>query len=148
MSQILFHAKSTTCISTVGTSNIERFPEDFIVELTLKEFETLRCQIGTSNWDSIRYAPMAFTEQGIAMLSSVLNSRQAIAVNIQIIRVFVWMRELIQSNKDLEVRMGEPEQRITGHNERITKIFEYLEQFITQTIERRRIGFRNRNEPE
>ena len=90
---------------------------------------------------------MAFTEQGIAMLSSVLKSKQAIEVNIQIIRVFVRMREMIQSNKDLVLRMEELEQKITGQDDRITLLFEYLEQFITQTTERRRIGFR-RNEDE
>jgi len=71
--------------------NIERFPEDFMFELSSNEFENLRCQTGTSRWESTRYAPMAFTEQGIAMLSSVLKSKQAIAVNIQIIRVFIRM---------------------------------------------------------
>jgi phage regulator Rha-like protein len=126
--------------------NIDRFPEDFMFELSSNEFENLRCQFGTSAWESTRYAPMAFTEQGIAMLSSVLNSRQAIAVNIQIIRVFVRMRELIQTNKYLERRMEELEQRITGHNERITLLFEYLEQFINQTTDRRKIGFKRKNE--
>ncbi len=91
---------------------------------------------------------MAFTEQGIAMLSSVLNSKQAFAVNIQIIRVFVRMREMIQSNKDLESWMEELEQRITGHDERITLLFEYLEQFINQITERKRIGYKRYDEPE
>jgi hypothetical protein len=126
--------------------NMDRFPEDFMFELSSNEFENLRCQFGTSSWESTRYAPMAFTEQGIAMLSSVLNSQQAIAVNIQIIRVFVRMRELIQTNKKLERRLEELEQRITGHDERITLLFEYLEQFINQTTGRRRIGFKRKNE--
>ncbi|MEO6733312.1 MAG: ORF6N domain-containing protein [Ferruginibacter sp.] len=68
--------------------NQERFPKDFMFELTKKEFENLRSQSGTSSWGGTRYMPMAFTEQGVAMLSSVLNSPTAIEVNIQIIRVF------------------------------------------------------------
>jgi hypothetical protein len=116
-------------------------------ELSSEEFTYLRSQFVTSAWESTRYAPMAFTEQGIAMLSSVLNSRQAISVNIQIIRVFVRMREMIQSNKDIEHWMEELEQRITGHDERITLLFEYLEQFINQTSERKRIGYRRYDEP-
>ncbi|MFZ5800783.1 MAG: ORF6N domain-containing protein [Candidatus Omnitrophota bacterium] len=72
--------------------NIERFPSDFMFKLSKEEF--LRCQIGTSRWGGRRYLPMAFTEQGVAMLSSVLNSRRAILVNIQIMRVFVNLRKL------------------------------------------------------
>ena len=128
--------------------NIERFPEDFMFELSTVEFADLRSQFVTSTWESTRYAPMAFTEQGIAMLSSVLKSKQAIAVNIQIIRVFVRMRELIQSNEDLDHRMEELEQRITGQDERITLLFEYLEQFINQTTNRKRVGFRRNDEAE
>jgi hypothetical protein len=81
--------------------NIKRFPEDFMFELTVKEFTNLRSQFGTSNWGGVRYVPMAFTEQGVAMLSSVLNSERAIAVNIQIIRLFTKMRELLSTHKDI-----------------------------------------------
>ena len=70
------------------TRNIDRFPDDFMFEINKEEFEILRCQIGTSSWGGTRYMPMAFTEQGVAMLSSVLHSETAIRVNIQIIRVF------------------------------------------------------------
>src|SRR5579872_1175806 len=75
--------------------NMDRFPDDFMFELTKEEFENLRSQIGTSSWGGVRYMPMAFTEQGVAMLSSVLNSARAIKVNIQIIRVFTRMREML-----------------------------------------------------
>src|SRR5687768_5455797 len=81
--------------------NLDRFPEDFMFVLTSKEFTNLRSQIATSSWGGTRYPPMAFTEQGIAMLSSVLNSPRAIAINIQIMRVFVKMRQMITSYKDL-----------------------------------------------
>jgi len=74
--------------------NIERFPNDFMFELNQEEFENLRSQIVTSSWGGARYNPMAFTEQGVAMLSSVLNSNRAIAVNMQIIRIFTRLQQL------------------------------------------------------
>jgi phage regulator Rha-like protein len=87
--------------------NIDRFPEgDFMFELTRDEFENLRCQNGTSSWGGSRYMPMAFTEQGVAMLSSVLNSERAIKVNIQIIRIFTRMRELLLTHKDILIKLG------------------------------------------
>jgi phage regulator Rha-like protein len=81
--------------------NIKRFPDDFMFELTENEFTNLRSQFGTSNWGGVRYSPMAFTEQGVAMLSSVLNSERAIMVNIAIIRVFTKMRELLSTHKEI-----------------------------------------------
>ena len=75
--------------------NKERFPEDFMFELNLKEFEILRSQFGTSSWGGTRYAPLAFTEQRVAMLSGVINSPIAVQVNIQIIRVFIKIRASI-----------------------------------------------------
>ena len=82
--------------------NIERFPEDFMFELNKEEYESLRSQFGTlKRGEHSKYLPMAFTEQGVAMLSSVLNSKLAIEVNIQIIRVFSKMRAMILSNKDI-----------------------------------------------
>lgn len=79
--------------------NGDRFPEDFMFEVSRKEFESLRCQFGTSSWESVRYAPLAFSEQGVAMLSTVLSSEHAIRVNIQIIRIFTKMRALLSSQK-------------------------------------------------
>jgi ORF6N domain len=81
--------------------NIDRFPEDFMFELTKHEFDNLRSQIVTSSWGGTRYSPMAFTEQGVAMLSSVLKSKRAINVNIQIMRVFTRLRQAILDNADL-----------------------------------------------
>jgi hypothetical protein len=90
--------------------NSERFPEDFMFELTAIEFENWRCQFGTSNSTDkmgLRIAPYAFTEQGVAQLSSVLNSQRAIAVNIQIIRLFTRMRKMFLTHKDLLIEMEE-----------------------------------------
>ncbi len=91
--------------------NINRFPEDFMFELSYNEFEHLRSHIATSRWGGTRYAPMAFTEQGVAMLSSVLNSPRAIQVNIQIIRAFVHLRRMISSSDDLRKKIEEMEKR-------------------------------------
>ena len=78
--------------------NIDRFPSDFMFDLTRDEFTNLRSHIGTSSWGGERYVPMAFTEQGVAMLSSVLNSKRAIQVNIQIIRTFTKFRHALLDN--------------------------------------------------
>ena len=148
MDLALLYGVQTKMLKQAVRRNIERFPEDFMFELSSEEFSFLRSQFVTSVWESTRYAPMAFTEQGIAMLSGALNSKQAIEVNIQIIRVFVRMRELIKSNEDLVRRMEELEQRITGHDDRITLLFEYLEQFINQKSEKKKIGYKRYDEPE
>ncbi|MDZ4203434.1 MAG: ORF6N domain-containing protein [Bacteroidales bacterium] len=108
--------------------NIKRFPSDFMFELTDKEFANLRSQFGTSNWGGVRYAPMAFTEQGVAMLSSVLNSERAIAVNIQIIRIFTKMRELLSTHKEILLKLEQLEKKDIEQDDKIMLIFEYLKQ--------------------
>ena len=80
--------------------NIDRFPEDFMFELTTEEFANLRSQFVTSSWGGVRYLPMVFTEQGVAMLSSVLRSKQAIKVNIQIMRIFTKVRQLLTNRRN------------------------------------------------
>lgn len=97
--------------------NKERFPEDFMFELSEQEFTAWRTQFVTSNTDKmgLRYRPMAFTEHGVAMLSSVLRSNQAVQVNIAIMRAFVRMRQLLYSNKDLKVRIETMEKKYDGN---------------------------------
>jgi len=109
--------------------NIDRFPSDFMFELTKDELENWRRQIGTSNSDKmgLRYKPMAFTEQGVAMLSSVLNCKRAIQVNIQIIRTFTKLRQVLSDNKELRKEFEELKQ-IT--DERFQIVFETLDQLI------------------
>jgi hypothetical protein len=92
--------------------NIARFPEDFMFELTEEELQNLRSQIDTSSWGVTRYEPMAFTEQGVAMLSSVLNSETAIEVNIQIIRIYTRIREVLLTHKDVLLKMEQLEKKI------------------------------------
>lgn len=123
--------------------NISRFPNDFMFELNQEEFKILRSQSGTSRWGGTRYIPMAFTEQGVAMLSSVLNSETAIRVNIQIIRVFTKMRELLMTNKDILLQLEKVEKKLTKHDDEIILIFQYLKKLLNPSQPpRERIGFR------
>lgn len=117
--------------------NKERFPEDFMFELSQEEFENLRSHIGTSSWGGTRYPPMAFTEQGVSMLSSILNSSIAIKVIIQIIRLFTKMREMLLTHKDLLLEMEEIRKKVTGQDDKIELIFDYLKQFINEQEEPR-----------
>lgn len=127
--------------------NSERFPDDFMFQLNKGEYENLRCQIGTSSWGGARYLPMAFTEQGVAMLSSVLNSPTAINVNVQIIRVFTRMRALLLTQKDILLQLEKIEKKLGGHDEQIVLIFDYLKKLLTPLQPpRTRIGFRRKEE--
>ena len=108
--------------------NISRFPEDFMFELSDTEFTDLRSQSGTSSWGGVRYAPMSFTEQGVAMLSSVLNSERAISVNIKIIRIFTKMRELLSTHKEILQKLEQLEKKDVEQDEKLMLIFEYLKQ--------------------
>jgi hypothetical protein len=124
--------------------NLERFPRDFMLQLTAKEWSTLRSQIVTSNTrrGGRRYTPYAFTEQGVAMLSSILNSSRAIAVNIEIMRAFVRMRELLISNKELAQKLTELERKISTHDQAITGILNAIRELMNPpTPKRRGIGF-------
>ncbi len=127
--------------------NKERFPEDFMFRLTKDEYENLRSQIATSRWGGTRYIPMAFTEQGVAMLSSVLNSPTAIAVNIQIIRVFTRMRALLMTHKDILLQLEKIEKKMGKHDEQIALVFSYLKKLLNPPQpDRTRIGFRRKDE--
>jgi len=127
--------------------NNDRFPEDFMFELTKDEFENLRSQIATSKRGGTRYMPMAFTEQGVAMLSSVLNSSTAIKVNIQIIRIFTKMREMLLTNTDILLKLEKLEKDVTENKKDITLIFQALKKLLTTPEEkRRRIGFKTEDD--
>ncbi len=119
--------------------NIDRFPKDFMFELTLDEITNLRCHFGTSSWGGTRYLPMAFTEQGVAMLSSVLNSKQAIQVNIQIMRAFTKLRQMLATHGDLRRKIEDMEGK---YDEQFRIVFEALRQLLeTEEQPERRIGF-------
>jgi hypothetical protein len=122
--------------------NIERFPEDFMFQLNKREFQNLMFQIGTSSWGGTRKLPLAFTEQGVAMLSSVLNSKKAIQVNIQIIRTFYKLREMVVSNKELNKRIDDLERK---YDKRFRVIFENIKLMIQEDAKPKvEIGFRER----
>jgi len=129
--------------------NIDRFPKDFMFELTKKEFENLRSQIGTSSWGGTRYLPMAFTEQGVAMLSSILNSKTAIEVNIRIIRVFTKLREYALTHKEILSQLSKLEKEVKGNSKDIENIFTVLKELIekqSKPIQRNKIGFKRSDE--
>jgi len=127
--------------------NIDRFPDDFMFQLTKDEYEILRTQIASSRWGGTRYMPMAFTEQGVAMLSSILNNPIAINVNIQIIRVFTKMRALLLTHKDILQQLEKIEKKLDTHDEQIALVFDYLKKLLNPpAAPRRRIGFRRKDE--
>ena len=120
--------------------NVDRFPSDFMIQLNKEEFENLRFQFGTSSrWGGRRYLPYAFTEQGVAMLSSVLNSDRAIKVNIEIMRAFVSLRQMLASNKELAKRFDELEKK---YDSQFRVVFDAIRQLmIPPEPKRKRIGF-------
>jgi hypothetical protein len=123
--------------------NTSRFPEDFMFQLSKNEFQNLKSQFVTSSWGGTRKLPYAFTEQGVAMLSSVLNSETAIQVNIQIIRLFTKMKQLILDNKDLWMKIEKIEQHLVKNDEEIKTVFAYLRELLIQENKPRNpIGFR------
>jgi cell division septum initiation protein DivIVA len=124
--------------------NSERFPEDFMFELSQQEFDNLRSQFGTSTWGGTRYMPMAFTEQGVAMLSSVLNSPTAIKVNIQIIRVFTKIREMLTDTLSMKLEIEEIKKKLSNHTKNIELVFNYLDELIDKkenSAPRKKIGY-------
>jgi len=125
--------------------NITRFPIDFMFELTKHEFENLRTQFATSRWGGARYSPMAFTEHGVLMLSSVLNSEKAINVNIQIMRIFSKIHKKLTDNLNFKLELEEIKKKLENHDKDIDEIFTYLDELIKEQekpLPRKRIGFR------
>jgi len=129
----------TRVLNQAAKRNIKRFPKDFMFQLTKDEFKILKSQIVTSSWGGVRKLPLAFTEQGIAMLSGILHSDRAIHVNIQIMRVFVKFRQLLFDNKELRKELLEFKQ-ITG--ERFQIVFDALDKLLQiEDKPKKKIGF-------
>jgi len=129
--------------------NIDRFPADFMFELSNEEFTILRSQIVTSSWGGARYIPMAFTEQGVAMLSSVLSSKKAIQVNIQIVRVFTRMRRILADTLGLKLDIEEIKKKLENQDKNIELVFNYLDELIEKTDNpepRKEIGYKRQDE--
>lgn len=122
--------------------NIRRFPEDFMFQLAKEEFEILISQFAISRWGGTRKLPYVFTEQGVAMLSSVLNSERAIQVNVAIMRVFVKLRQILSTNKDLAHKLEQLERKIEKHDTEIQGIFAAIRQLMKPPDQpKRKIGF-------
>lgn len=132
----LLYGVETKVLIQAVKRNIDRFPPDFMFQLTKEEFKNLRSQIVTSSWGGRRYLPYVFTEQGVAMLSSVLNSKRAIQVNIAIMRAFVQLRKFLQSNEELSRRLKrlerETKEKFKEQEEQIQLIFEAIKELITE----------------
>jgi phage regulator Rha-like protein len=139
----------TRVLNQTVKRNIARFPSDFMFQLDKTELENLKSQIVTSSWGGTRKMPFAFTEQGVAMLSGLLNSDKAIKVNIAIMRAFVEIRNLLSYKNELSQQLKELRQeleaRLGEQDTQIIEIYNVLDQLMeqkTETQERKRIGFK------
>ena len=138
----LLYEVQTKALKQAVRRNSKRFPDDFMFELTTQEFENWRSQFVTSNKEKmgLRYKPMAFTEQGVAMLSSVLNSERAILVNIQIIRTFTKLREMLATHKDLQKKVVAMEGK---YDKQFKIVFDAIKQLLKLPEKpKKRIGYR------
>jgi phage regulator Rha-like protein len=134
------YGAETKALKRAVKRNRDRFPEDFCFELSTAEIKNLRYHFGTSSWGGRRYTPFAFTEQGVAMLSSVLNSKRAVQVNIEIMRAFVKLREILSTHKDLARKLEELEKK---YDERFRVVFEAIRELMRPPEKpRKQIGFR------
>ncbi|KAF0152323.1 MAG: hypothetical protein FD143_1245 [Ignavibacteria bacterium] len=137
----ILYGVETRALKQAVKRNIKRFPSDFMFTLSADEFKNWRSQIVISNSDKmgLRHAPMAFTEQGVAMLSGLLNSETAIKVNIEIMRAFVQLRKLIDSNKELAKKI---EQLEAKYDKQFRIVFEAIRELIKEEDKpKRKIGF-------
>ena len=125
--------------------NSSRFPEDFMFQLTESEFENLKSQIATSSWGGSRTLPFAFTEHGILMLSSILKSDKAIQTNIQIMRIFTKVRQMLQDTTEIKVDILQIQKKLENHDKNIELVFSYLDELTEKKeieSERVKIGYK------
>jgi len=140
----VLYGVETRALKQAVRRNIKRFPKDFMFQLTKEEFKHWRSQIVISRADAkgLRYYPFAFTEQGVAMLSSVLKSERAIEVNILIMRAFVKLREIISTHKKVEEKLKELEGKLREHDDQIVQIIQVINQLISPPdSSKKKIGF-------
>ena len=139
------YAVETKVFNQSVKRNIERFPKDLMFTLSEKEWDNLRSQIVTSSWGGSRYRSNVFTEQGVAMLSSVLNSKTAIEVNIRIIRVFTKLKEYALTHKEILLQLAKFEKEVKGNSKDIENIFIVLKELLekqSKPAPRNKIGFK------
>nr|WP_294949044.1 ORF6N domain-containing protein [uncultured Mucilaginibacter sp.] len=126
--------------------NLSRFPPDFMFQLTREELNNLMYQNGTSSWGGTRKLPNVFTEQGVAMLSGVLTSERAVSVNIQIMRIFTRVREIVVDNTELRLEIEKIKARLNTQDKNIDLVFQYLDEFVVSKATsqpRKRIGYKS-----
>jgi hypothetical protein len=137
---------NTGALNQAVARNIKRFPADFMFQLNEQEWSNLKSQIVTSSWGGRRKLPYAFTEQGVAMLSGILNSDRAIAVNIQIMRVFVRVRKMLIDNTELRLEVEKIKGKLDNQDKNMEIVFRYLDELIevkNNPVPRKRIGFKS-----
>lgn len=145
----LLYGVTTGNLNKAVKRNIKRFPDDFMFQLTKQEFDNLIFQFGTSSWGGTRSLPYAFTEQGVAMLSGILNSDRAIQVNIQIMRIFTKIREMLVENLSLRLEVEAIKKKLTNHDKSIELVFSYLDELLEHQENpqpRKQIGFKKPGE--
>ncbi|MCX6640427.1 MAG: ORF6N domain-containing protein [bacterium] len=131
---------TTSNLNKAVSRNISRFPEDFMFTLSRQEFDNLKFQFGISSWGGTRKLPRAFTEQGVAMLSSVLRSERAIQVNVAIMRAFVKLREILSTHKDLARKLDDMEQK---YDAQFKVVFDAIRELMkSPEPKRKKIGFK------
>ena len=129
--------------------NIKRFPDDFMFQLSKEEIDNLIFQFGTSSWGGTRSLPFAFTEQGVAMLSGILNSDRAIQVNIQIMRIFTRLREMLVENLSIRIEIESIKKKLVNQDKSIELVFSYLDELLEKHENpqpRKQIGFKKQDE--
>ena len=137
---------TTGVLNQAVQRNIKRFPSDFMFQLTEQEWSNLKSQIVTSSWGGRRSLPYAFTEQGVAMLSGILNSDRAIAVNIQIMRIFIRIRQMFIDNTELRLEVEKIKGKLDNQDKNMEIVFRYLDELIevkNNPKPRKRIGFKS-----
>ncbi|CAN1493776.1 KilA-N, DNA-binding domain containing protein [Flavobacteriaceae bacterium] len=143
----ILYGIETKVLKQAVKRNLSRFPEDFMFELTKSEFENWRSQFVTSNSDKmgLRYAPMAFTEHGVLMLSSVLKSDKAIQTNIQIMRIFTKVRQMLLDTTEIKIDILQIQKKLENHDKNIELVFSYLDELTDRKEnegERIKIGYK------
>jgi len=139
---------STGNLNKAVKHNMKRFPDDFMFQHNPEEFEILKFHFGTSSWGGTRSFPYAFTEQGVAMFSGVLNSDRAISVNIQIMRIFTRVRQMFTDTLSLKLDIEDIKKKLQNQDKNIEVVFSYLDELINkeEQIPRKRIGFKPNKE--
>lgn len=143
----ILYGVETKVLNQAVKRNLKRFPEDFMLQLTKNEWDNMRSQFVTAskNKRNINAYPYAFTEQGVAMLSGILSSERAIAVNIQIMRIFTCIRQILMDNTELRLEIEKIKKKMDNHDKNIEQVFQYLDELIDKKEnpkDRKQIGYK------